>query len=134
MRRVCFATGTRAEFGLMQTTLRAIESHPGLSLSIVATGMHLDPSAGRSVESIRRDGWTVDAEVPWPSTTSPTELAVATGEATAGLAEAFEAVEADVVLVVGDRVEATCRGDGGSSVEPPRRPRPWRRPRGRAAR
>ena len=39
MRNICFVTGTRAEFGLMQTTLRAIDAHRKLNLQIIATGM-----------------------------------------------------------------------------------------------
>ena len=109
--RVCFVTGTRAEFGLMRTTLAAIRAHPELQLQIVCTGMHLDPSHGRSIDAIRADGWEVDAVVPWQKRgrcngVCPAANAAATGHAMAGLAEAYERLGSDVVLVVGDRVEA----------------------------
>ena len=105
-RRVCFVTGTRAEFGLMRRTLAAVRSHPGLSLQIVATGMHLDPACGRTVTDVAAAGFAVDREVPWPAATSRFEYAAATGTATAGLAEVYAELAPDVVLVVGDRVEA----------------------------
>ncbi|MEM6560839.1 MAG: UDP-N-acetylglucosamine 2-epimerase, partial [Planctomycetota bacterium] len=111
--RICFATGTRAEFGLMRTTLQAIRDHADLQLQITATGMHLDPAAGRSVDAISGDGWTVDAEIPWNPAADATQLAVATGHATAGLAEAFDRLETDIVLVVGDRVEALAAATAG---------------------
>ena len=63
--RVCFVTGTRAEFGLMRSTLNAIADHPALELQLVVTGMHLDHSRGSSLDAIRRDGWKVDAVIPW---------------------------------------------------------------------
>lgn len=107
-RHVAFVTGTRAEFGLMESTLRAIQSHPTLRLSIVATGMHLDRRHGRTVDEIRRRGWAVDATVPWRG-----EVAEATGLATAGIAKALDRLEADVVLVVGDRVEALAGAVAG---------------------
>ena len=44
LRKVCFVSGTRAEFGLMRTTLEAIEAHEKLGLQLVCTGMHLDPA------------------------------------------------------------------------------------------
>ncbi len=100
-RRICFVTGTRAEFGLMRSTLEAIRAHPKLELQLVVTGMHLDPRHGKSIESIRRDGWKIDAIVPWKG-----EVAEATGTAITGLARAFSKLKTDVVLVVGDRVEA----------------------------
>ena len=106
-RRVCFVTGTRAEFGLMRTALEAIRAHPGLMLQIVCTGMHLDPAHGRTIDTVRSEGWTVDATVAWePSGDSRTKTAVSTGRAMAVLAETFERLGSDVVLVVGDRVEA----------------------------
>ncbi|CAA9392220.1 MAG: UDP-N-acetylglucosamine 2-epimerase [uncultured Phycisphaerae bacterium] len=105
-RSVCFVTGTRAEFGLMRSTLDAIARNPKLDLQLVVTGMHLDRAHGRSVDMIRREGWRVDATVPWPSAATAAASARSTGLATAGLAGAFERLESEVVLVVGDRVEA----------------------------
>jgi UDP-hydrolysing UDP-N-acetyl-D-glucosamine 2-epimerase len=129
-RRICFVTGTRAEFGLMASTLRAIRSHPSLELQVVATGMHLDPAHGRTIDDIRRAGFVVDATVPWRASASrraplPFDklragrvaakrgsgdpkalLARQTGLAVAGLADVFVKLDPDVVLVVGDRVEA----------------------------
>ena len=102
-RRICFVTGTRAEFGLMTGVLEAIRAHPGLQLQIVVTGMHLDAAHGRSIDRIRRDGWKVDAVVGWPA---GGDRAASTGRAMAGLAKAFARLKPDVVLVVGDRVEA----------------------------
>src|SRR5690348_568240 len=106
-RHICFVTGTRAEYGLMRSTLRAIADHPTLQLQLVATGMHLSRSRGRSLDEIRKDGWKVDAVVPWPEQrSSQTETARATGAALSGLAMGFAELNSDVVLVVGDRVEA----------------------------
>lgn len=113
-RRICFVTGTRAEFGLMRSTLRAIQSHPKLQLQLVVTGMHLDRNHGRSVDAIRREGWTIDATVPWPSASNdPDATAVATGGAIAGLARVFAKLQPDVVLVCGDRVEAFAAAAAG---------------------
>ncbi len=108
-RNVCFVTGTRAEFGLMGTTLAAIRADPDLRLQIVATGMHLSAAHGRTVDGIRAGGWTVDATVPWDGD----GLAAQTGRATAGLAAAIDRLGTDVVLVVGDRVEAFAGATAG---------------------
>jgi GDP/UDP-N,N'-diacetylbacillosamine 2-epimerase (hydrolysing) len=105
-RRVCFVTGTRAEFGLMESTLRAIQRTPGLRLQIVATGMHLDPRHGDGLGQIGSSGWRVNAVVPWPPARTPDAIAERTGAAIAGLAGAFVRLRSDIVLVVGDRVEA----------------------------
>ncbi|MFI5379902.1 MAG: UDP-N-acetylglucosamine 2-epimerase [Tepidisphaerales bacterium] len=101
--RVCFVTGTRAEFGLMKPVLEAIQRRRGLRLQILATGMHLDRRHGYTLRQIRADGFVVDATVPWPTAAG---IGQATGRAIAGLAAAYGKLRPDVVLVVGDRVEA----------------------------
>ena len=107
-RRVCFVTGTRAEFGLMRSVLRAIGADRRLSLQIVATGMHLSRSHGYTLQTLRDEGWDVSAVVPWTG-----DVAVATGRAVVGLTQAFERLSTEVVLVAGDRVEAFAGATAG---------------------
>jgi UDP-hydrolysing UDP-N-acetyl-D-glucosamine 2-epimerase len=100
----------------MRTTLRAIEDHPRLALQLIVTGMHLDRSRGASIREIRREGWRIDATVPWPasdSQTATTATTVATGRATAAIAGALAKLKTDVVLVTGDRVEAFAAASAG---------------------
>lgn len=112
-RNICFVTGTRAEYGLMARTLDAIEAHPALRLQVIATGMHLDESRGYSVESIRHPKTGLSAIVPWPVSPTPRQSAGATGLAIAGLSSYFARLKTDVVLVVGDRVEAFAAAAAG---------------------
>lgn len=92
----------------MRHSLEAMRRHPGLRLQTIVTGMHLDPAHGRSVDVIAASGWPIDAVVPWAPGGGSSQLttAVHTGHAMAGLAQAYDKLESDVVLVVGDRVEA----------------------------
>lgn len=85
----------------------AISSHEALSLSVVATGMHLSPAHGMTVEDIREDGFTVDREVLMQvEGDSGTAMAKSLGLGTMGLAESFENLDPDLVLLLGDRDEA----------------------------
>src|SRR5205085_5136676 len=97
-RRICFVTGTRAEFGLMRTTLEAIAAHRKLHLQIVVTGMHLDRRRGQTLRQIEADGWSIDYVSPWRRG----NRAIATGSAMADLGQSFEKLDPHVVLVVGD--------------------------------
>jgi GDP/UDP-N,N'-diacetylbacillosamine 2-epimerase (hydrolysing) len=108
-RRVCFVTGTRAEFGLMQSTLSAIRAEPKLRLQIIATGMHLSAEHGETVRTIGK----LDGTVAWRHASGPGAVAVATGKAIAGLAEKFQKLKTEIVLVVGDRVEAFAAAAAG---------------------
>src|SRR5258708_25470228 len=110
-RIITFVTGPRAEFGLMRTVLHAIQSHKKLNLQLIATGMHLDPAHGSSLQSIRNEGWTINHIVPWPpvpdrTTNARFTNARNTGLATAALADAFAQLHSDLLLLVADRLQA----------------------------
>jgi UDP-N-acetylglucosamine 2-epimerase (non-hydrolysing)/GDP/UDP-N,N'-diacetylbacillosamine 2-epimerase (hydrolysing) len=103
-RRICFVTGTRAEFGLMESTLAAIQKHRKLQLQIIATGMHLDRRYGRSIDSIV---FPIDGTVPWRAGKGTLlETTQSTGRAISLLAEQFDRLQSEIILIVGDRVEA----------------------------
>ena len=63
-RQVVYISGTRADYGLMRSTLREISHTKALSLSILVTGMHLAHEFGYTVNEIRRDGFRIYAKIP----------------------------------------------------------------------
>jgi len=100
-------TGTRAEYGVLRSTLEAIRAHPRLELQLVVTGMHLLRKFGHTVDDIISDGWPVAARVPMQSgTDDPGDHAVGLSRGVAGMARYFERAETDIVVVLGDRIEA----------------------------
>lgn len=105
VRRVCFVTGTRAEFGLMDSTLRAIKKSRKLQLQLIVTGTHTHASRGNTVTEILR-GWKIDRVVDWKDSSDAITIARETGRVSSELVDAFEQLRSDIVLVVGDRVEA----------------------------
>ena len=52
MKKILYITGTRADYGLMRYTLKAIDVNPNLNLSIAVTGMHLMPEYGDTIKEI----------------------------------------------------------------------------------
>ena len=62
-RKVCYITGTRADFGLMQLTLQRIQQSNGLELSIIVTGIHLLGQYGSTVSQIEAAGLPIAARV-----------------------------------------------------------------------
>lgn len=105
-RRICYVTGTRADFGLMQATLLRIQQHASLELYIVVTGMHLSPAHGNTVTEIAGAGLPVSARIPVDLTDSTgAAMARNIGVMISGLVDAFERLKPDVVMVLGDRGE-----------------------------
>lgn len=110
-RTVLCVTGSRADFGLLLPVLRAIHEHPGLRLEIVATGTHLLAPA-RTVDEVHRafenTQVAVREVVMQRSADSWTraEDARALARGVEGVAGVVEQTHPDVVLVLGDRIEA----------------------------
>lgn len=44
--KICVVTGTRAEYGLLQWLMKAIQDNPDLELQVIVTGAHLSPNFG----------------------------------------------------------------------------------------
>ncbi|MCH8252946.1 MAG: UDP-N-acetylglucosamine 2-epimerase (hydrolyzing) [Planctomycetes bacterium] len=100
-------TGTRAEYGLLGSTMAAINRHRRLELQLAVTGMHLLRGFGHTVNEIKRDGWRIDARVRMQrGNDDPLDQALGLSRGIAGLARFFDAARTDVVLVLGDRIEA----------------------------
>ena len=106
-RRIAVVTGTRAEYGLLQSTMEAITARRGMQLQLVVTGMHLLRGFGHTIDIIRRDGWSIDAEVRMQrGSDTPTDQADGLARGIAGIAAYIERASTDVVVVLGDRIEA----------------------------
>ena len=59
-RRVCVVTGSRAEYGLLRPLIQLLRDDNRLELLLVATGMHLAPQFGATIDEIIADGFQVD--------------------------------------------------------------------------
>ena len=106
VRKICYITGTRADFGLMQSTLQRIQQSEMLELSIIVTGMHLLREYGLTVSQIEAAGLPIAARVAVEDG-PPTGALMAknVGRTLIGQVEALETIRPDIVMVLGDRGE-----------------------------
>ena len=109
LRRVAVVTGTRAEYGLLRSTMEAISQSRFLQLQLVVTGTHLLKKFGHTITDILRDGWRVDARVRMQAgDDSPLDQAEGLARGITGIARYLERAKTDIVVVLGDRIEATA--------------------------
>lgn len=109
MRKICIFTGSRAEYGLLRGVLQEIETEPTLQLQILATGMHLSPEFGMTIQEIRADGFEPDETIEiLLSSDTPTAICKSMGLAMIGYGEALQRLKPDMVVVLGDRFETFC--------------------------
>jgi len=105
-RKITVITGTRAEYGLLHPVMRAIQDHPKLDLSIIATGMHLSPEHGYTIKEIENDNFKIDVTVDMLlSNDTGASMSKSLGIGIIGITQALEQLKPDIVLVIGDRDE-----------------------------
>lgn len=104
---MAIVTGTRAEYGLLRSTIAAVRKHPKLRLQLVVTGMHLLRKFGHTIDQIQRDGVPIDARVRMQKgDDGPLDQAQGLGRGLSGIAAFCEHARTDIVVVLGDRIEA----------------------------
>ncbi len=105
-RRICYLTGTRADFGLMASTLQAISDNAALELDLLVTGMHLSADHGHTVDEIEAAGLRIRRRLPVvlrPS--SGVTMARGIGHMLVGIVDALGEDPPDLLLLLGDRGE-----------------------------
>jgi GDP/UDP-N,N'-diacetylbacillosamine 2-epimerase (hydrolysing) len=106
-RKISVVTGTRAEYGLLRSTLKKINSSKHLDLFLIVAGMHLSQKFGDTIKEIKQDGFKVYSKVDMvPKGNSTFHMAKAVGLGTVKFAEIFHKLKPDINLVLGDRDEA----------------------------
>lgn len=106
MRKICVITGTRAEFGLLRPLIELIANDNELQLQLIATGMHLSPEFGYTLNEITEAGFMVDKKVECLlSSDSSIGVSKTIALAISGFADALAELTPDLVVVLGDRTE-----------------------------
>ncbi len=106
-RRIAVVTGTRADYGLLRSTMAAIRTNRDLQLRVIVTGMHLLRKFGHTVDRIIEDGWRPAARVKMQSgDDGPLDQAKGLSRGVSGIAAFLEQDKTDIVVVLGDRIEA----------------------------
>jgi UDP-N-acetylglucosamine 2-epimerase (non-hydrolysing)/GDP/UDP-N,N'-diacetylbacillosamine 2-epimerase (hydrolysing) len=105
-RKICVVTGSRADYGLLYWVMKDIQEDSDLVLRVAVTGMHLSPEFGLTSRIIEADGFPVSARVDsLLSGDTPAVITKSIGRGVIGFADAFERLQPDLVVLLGDRFE-----------------------------
>lgn len=111
MRKICVITGTRAEYGLLYWTMKALQNDESVDFSLCVTGMHLSPEFGLTYKRIIEDGFFINEKVETLlSSDTSVGIAKSIGLGVISFSEVFQRLRPDLILVLGDRFEifAAC--------------------------
>jgi len=104
-RKICIVTGTRAEYGLLYWLMKEIEADKELELQLIVTGMHLSPEFGLTYKEIEKE-FKIDKRIEMLlSSDSTIGISKSMGLAQISFAEAYDELQPDILVVLGDRYE-----------------------------
>lgn len=107
MKRICFFTGTRAEYGLLRSLMQQAAARPDIEFQCIVTGTHLSEEHGKTVREIEADGLPIHARIDLHlGPDSPADIGAAMGRAVAGCAATFQRLRPEMLVLLGDRYEA----------------------------
>ena len=107
-RKICVVTGSRAEYGILRGLMKAIQNDSDLTLQVIATNQHLSKLQGETYQEIERDGFTIDYKVYMAddeALDNANTIAKSISRGISGFADAFDALQPDLLLILGDRYE-----------------------------
>lgn len=106
MKKICFVTAARSEYGLLKWLMHDIDADSDFQLQLIVTGGHLLKEQGHTIDVIKKDGFfitdTVDAKL---DTSSLEKIAESMGRMAEGFASSFAKFRPDLLIVLGDRYE-----------------------------
>jgi UDP-hydrolysing UDP-N-acetyl-D-glucosamine 2-epimerase len=106
-RRIAVVVVDRANYGRLKPVMAGLRDEPSVELQVVCAGTTLLDRFGRSVDVIRSDGFEVRDEVFTELEGSvPATMAKSVGLAVIEFSSAFQRLQPDFVLLIGDRYEA----------------------------
>jgi GDP/UDP-N,N'-diacetylbacillosamine 2-epimerase (hydrolysing) len=104
-RKICFITGSRAEYGQLYHLINKVSKSNETELQLIVTGMHLNKEFGYTYKEIEKD-FKIDRKIKILSKQdTPNAISKSMSIAHKGFGDAYEFLKPDLIVVLGDRYE-----------------------------
>ncbi len=105
-RKICFITGTRAEYGLMRQLILSAYKDQNIIPQLIVTGSHLSRNHGLTYKEIESDGIVISKKIDLKiKGDTAKEIAEYMSLALTSFSKVFSSLKPDLVVVLGDRYE-----------------------------
>ena len=109
--KICFVTGSRAEYGLLNPLMKLIKKDKKFSFQLFVTGMHLSKKFGNTYKEIIKDKFKIKSYLDLKiKNDKPHDICKSIALGVNLFSKKFEIFEPDLVVLLGDRYEifAAC--------------------------
>ena len=104
--KVAYATGSRADYGIVKNYLKLLDDDKEIAFSLLVTGSHLENKFGHSIDIIKQDGFKIELEVPLNIENSNNANVIhSMAIALDSFGKYFEQHDFDLLIILGDRYE-----------------------------
>lgn len=104
--RICVATGTRAEYGLLKPLIDELKKYSNIQVQLLVTGTHLSPEFGLTYTQIERDEFIIDSKVEMLLSSDTAEgITKSMGLGMIGFSQELQKLKPDLLVILGDRFE-----------------------------
>lgn len=121
IKNICVVTGSRADYNYLKLTMEKIDKSSKLKLLLVVTGMHLLRKHGRTIDLIKKDGFSIKKTIPMykEKDRSNKDLGMSIGKAIIKFTKTFVELQPDLILILGDRFEPFVATIAASTLKIP---------------
>lgn len=104
--RIAYATGSRADYGIVRNYLNYLNEDENIDLEILVTGSLLEKQYGSSFHIIEEDGFKIALKVPlFLDSSKNSKIIKSMAIALEKFGEYFEINKYDLLIILGDRYE-----------------------------
>jgi UDP-hydrolysing UDP-N-acetyl-D-glucosamine 2-epimerase len=106
MKKICFFTGTRSEYGLLKPYMNEISDCDNYILQLIVSGMHIGDKFGNTYTQIIDDGFNIDKLIDM-NLISDDDISLSNSMSIeiSILGKTFDELRPDILVVLGDRYE-----------------------------
>lgn len=112
LKKIIFLTGTRADFGKIKSLIKILDKNKNFKSFIFATGMHLNPKYGRTVDEIYNSGFKNIYE--FVNHRKNQKMDKTLGITIDGFSKYVKKIKPDLIVLHGDRPEVLAGAIVGS--------------------
>jgi GDP/UDP-N,N'-diacetylbacillosamine 2-epimerase (hydrolysing) len=108
MKKICVITSTRADYGLLYWLIKGLYEDNSFTLQLIVTGMHLEDDFGYTIDEIKKD-FPIDYQFCLEHNDDSTlGIANSMAKAQVGFVKAYDELQPDLIILLGDRYEIFC--------------------------
>ena len=106
MKKICFISGSRADYGLMMHLMKLVKKEKNFLLQIIITGTHLSAQHGFTYKEILKDHFSINARVDLKiKNYKPFDICRYMSLAINKISKKLRYLNPDLVILLGDRYE-----------------------------